>query len=203
MFIRSLKNLKSPKTINLLFEKAQNKNPRVSVSAMKTLHAMPDSYFNTEHRPILMNIATQLGHNFDSSARTLAVDLILRNGPTNEEIHRFISTLQKKVTDKQHSEVATFMWNRLHEFAEANNLLKKMMENAISQEKIQNYHHLSPAGHSTAFTRHLYSNPSSNASFSNAIEMTGKLLKRSLFDAFIRNDESSLHLLSVSFLLSL
>lgn len=200
LYLRSLKNLRSKSTIELLFMYAQgSKDPKVSVVAMKSLHAMPDTFFESRNRPELIRIIQQLGRKFDSSVRTMALDLILRNNPTKSEIHAIVSKLLKNLADRQHSEVTTFMWNRIHEFMETNPELENMLYDVIHTESLKDYHHLSPLGLSTAFSRMFYTSASANSSFSNAIEMTGKILKRSSFDVFIRNKNDSISLLSVSY----
>lgn len=159
---------------------------------------MPDNFIEPKYRPILIQIICQLGKKYDSSVRTLALDVILRNNPSKQEIKAIVSFLLAKVSDKAHAEVGTFMWNRIHEFEEINPILGKYLEEIIQEQDFQTYHHLSPRGLSTAFTRYFTSNPSGNSSFSNAIEMSGKILKRSLFDVFVRSkDQGALQLLSV------
>lgn len=199
LYLRALKNLKSRSTMGILFDYVQNsKDPKVSVVAMKSMHAMPDTFIEARYRPALIRIIQQLGRKYDSSVRTMALDLILRNKPTKQEISEIVGKLLKKLVDKQHSEVTTFMWNRIHEFMESNPQLQYMLSDVIQEEKLRNYHNLSPLGLSTAFSREFLSTPSANSSFSNAIEMTGKILKRSSFDVFIRSQNDSLSLLSVS-----
>lgn len=200
LYLRALKNLKSKSTVGLLFDYVQNgKDPKVSVVAMKSLHAMPDAYIEARYRPQLIRIIQQLGRKYDSSVRTMSLDLILRNNPTKQEISEIVGRLLKRLADRQHSEVTTFMWNRIHEFMDSNPALQTMLDEVILEESLQNYHYLSPLGLSTAFARTFSSSPSANSSFSNAIEMTGKILKRSSFDVFIQSKNDSLSMFSVGF----
>ncbi|ODM98802.1 Microsomal triglyceride transfer protein large subunit [Orchesella cincta] len=198
LYLRALKNLKSKTTVSILFEFIQNsKDSKVSVVAMKSIHAMPDAFIETRYRPQLLRIIQQLGRKYDSSVRTMALDLILRNKPTKLEISEIVGQLLKKIVDRQHSEVTTFMWNRIHEFMEHNAELQTMLNAVILEERLKNYHHLSPLGLSTAFSRVFSKTPSANSTFSNAIEMTGKILKRSSFDVFIQSMNDSLSLFSL------
>ncbi|CAL8121848.1 unnamed protein product [Orchesella dallaii] len=198
LYLRALKNLKSKSTVNILFDFIQNsKDSKVSVVAMKSIHAMPDTFIETRYRPQLLRIIQQLGRKYDSSVRTMALDLILRNKPTKLEISEIVGWLLKRISDRQHSEVTTFMWNRIHEFMENNAELQTMLNAVILEERLKNYHHLSPLGLSTAFSRVFSKSPSANSTFSNAIEMTGKILKRSSFDVFIQSKNDSLSLFSL------
>ncbi|XP_035709713.1 microsomal triglyceride transfer protein large subunit isoform X2 [Folsomia candida] len=197
LYLRSLKNLKSKSTVPTLFDVLTTNDQKSAIVAMKSLHAMPDSYIDPKYRPLLIKIVLQLGKKYDSSVRTLALDLILRNHLTKLELREVVSFLLDKVSDKQHAEVATFMWNRVAEFAEMNPSLGIYFSEAIKELNLQTYHHLSPRGLSTAFNRYFTSTRSGNSSFSNAIEMSGKILKRSLFDVFVRSENNAVQLLSL------
>jgi microsomal triglyceride transfer protein large subunit len=165
---------------------------------MKALHVMPDFFFDRKtHRPILLKIVKQLGKKYDSSTRTLALDLLLRNEPEKEEMRELFTLLRRH--DSLHAEVSTFMWHRLHEFMDTNPKLRAYVRELLKEEGLKTYHHLAPKGLSTAFSRTLTASPSSNSSFSNAIEMTGKILKRSSFDVYVRSQDDSIHPLSVSY----
>ena len=197
IYLRSFKNLKSKATIPILFETIEKSDSKTGVVAMKALHVLPDSFFDRKtHRPILLKIVKQLGKKYDSSSRTLALDILIRNEPEKEEIRELLTLLRRH--DSLHAEVSTFMWHRLHEFMETNPKLNKYVKDILKEEGLKTYHHLSPKGLSTAFTRTLTATPSGNSTFSNAIEMTGKILKRSSFDVYVRNQEDSIHPLSVS-----
>lgn len=200
LYLRALKNLKAKSTLGVLFDYVQNaKDAKVSVVAMKSIHAMPDIYIEARYRPQLVKIIKQLGRKYDSSVRTMSLDLILRNSPTKQEISEIVGHLLKRLSDKQHAEVTTFMWNRIHEFMESNPDLESMLWDVIHEESLKNYHNLSPLGLSTAFSRFFSSSPSANSSFSNSIEMTGKILKRSSFDVYIQSKNDTMSLFSVSF----
>jgi len=197
LYLRSLKNLKSKSTVPKLFEIVEKSESRVAVVAMKALHAMPKSFFDPKtHRPILVRLINQLGKKHDSSTRTLAIDILLRDAPTKEEV-RGLLALQLKSSGPLHAEVGTFLWNRLHEFMTTNPSLRTYVDEIMKEEGLRTYHHLSPRGLSTSFSRTFTSNPSGNTSFSNAIEMTGKILKRSSFDVYLHSDDSFIHPLSV------
>jgi len=198
LYLRALKNLKSKPTVPLLFDALTTADSKTSVVAMKAIHAMPDSYIDPKYRPTLIKIIKRLGRKYDSSVRTLALDVILRTTPSKGELKELVKFLLENVVDKSHAEVSTFMWNRLHEFTEKNPSLRDFLVEIIKEESLVTYHHLSPRGLSTAFTRTFTSNSNGNSSFSNAIEMNGKILKRSLFDVNIQTKSDSLQLLSVN-----
>ncbi|CAG7828228.1 unnamed protein product [Allacma fusca] len=195
MYLRALKNLKSKATLPKLFEIIQSSDPKTGVVAMKAVHAFPDPLIAVTFRPTLLKVVQQLGKKYDSSARTLALDILLRNKPTREEVLQILHLLKNH--DSQHAEVTTFMWNRVQEFMETNSELAKFVNDIITEEGLQTYHHLAPKGLSTAFSRTFTSGPSGNTSFSNAIEMSSKILKRSSFDVYIKSSDDSLHLLSL------
>jgi microsomal triglyceride transfer protein large subunit len=196
-YLRALKNLKSKSSIPILLEVLTTSDSKTSVVAMKAIHAMPDTHIDIKYRPTLLKIIKQLGRKYDSSVRTLALDVILRSHPSKPELKDIVTFLLEKVMDKQHAEVSTFMWNRIHEFMESNLVLRDYLEEIIREESLVTYHHLSPRGLSTAFTRVFTANPSGNSTFSNAIEMNGKILKRSLFDVNVKTKHDALQLLSV------
>ena len=76
--------------------------------------------------------------------------------------------------------------------------LKQWVEEIVREEDLKTYHHLAPKGLSTAFSRTFTSNPSGNSTFSNAIEMNGKILKRSSFDVYVQNQDDAIQPLSVN-----
>lgn len=196
VYLRSLKNLKSPATLDKLFEIVQKDgDPKTSVTAIKAIQAFPDSAISLKYRPILVKVVNQLVRKYDSSSRTIALDILLRNNPTRDEIKEILHLLKKQ--DSQHAEVTTYMWNRLQEFMETNRELDTYVANIITEEGMKTYHHLSPKGLSTAFSRVFTRSSSGNSSFSNAIEMSGKILKRSSFDVYIKSQDDQLHLLSL------
>ena len=197
-YLRAMKNLKSKRTLSKLFELVQTSDPKTSVVAMKAIHAFPDSSIPPTYRPLLIKIVKQLGRKYDSSARTLALDMILRNEPSKEDVREILHVV-KQLDNPNHAEISTFIWNRVQEFMEHNQVLADHVKAIIKEEGLQNYHHLAPKGLSTAFSRAFTVNPKGNSTFSNAIEMTGKILKRSSFDVYLNTPEDSLQLLSVSF----
>ena len=68
----------------------------------------------------------------------------------------------------------------------------------MTSSEFNNYHMLAQGGLSSAFSRSLAESGNANSSFSNILEISGGLLKRSTVDVFVDGHDSRMRLLSVS-----
>lgn len=186
-FIRGLHNLKSPKTLKTLVKLAQEGSAKISVAAMKALRSFSVFLWNDEFKAVFEQIFFQVYKKFDSSARALALDILLDLKPDLEELTHLMQFL--KSNDKVY-EVRQYLLQKLQMLADRCPdfavLLRKVMQR---DPNLNNYHVIGARGLSTALTRTYSTVPSFNASLESLQEMSGGVLKRGIVDLAVEVGE--------------
>uniref|UniRef100_A0A182SPI0 Vitellogenin domain-containing protein n=1 Tax=Anopheles maculatus TaxID=74869 RepID=A0A182SPI0_9DIPT len=186
-YIRGLQNLKCPRTVDSLLELAQTSSKAVSVAAMKALRSFSVYLWNDEFRARFEDIFFQVSKRYDSSARTLALDILLDLKPDRDELSHLVQFL--KSSDKAY-EVKQYLLQKLRMIADQcpdfGMMLKSIVE---SDPALNNYHVLAPRGLSTALSRKFSTAPSFNASLTSLQEMSGGVLKRGIVDLTLDVDD--------------
>lgn len=179
-FIRGLHNLKSPKTLDTLAKLALEGSAKVSVAAMKALKSFSVFLWNDDFRAIFENIFFEVPKKFDSSARALALDILLDLKPDFDELTHLTQHL--KSNDKVY-EAKQYLLQKLRMLADRCPDFADMLTKVIRQDpQLNNYHVLGARGLSTALTRTYSTVPSFNASLESLQEMSGGVLKRGIVD---------------------
>ena len=193
-YIRGLKNLKLKSTMPLLL-KLSEKRP-LSVTALKALQTFPNSFWEPQQLAFLEAIFYQKGLRYDSSARTIALDILLDVSLTTERLKNLIESLQYHDIPY---EIKRYLVQRLNQISENNENLRKQILNIIqTNNKINNYHILGLKGLSTAFSRTIMKNPSGNGSLTTIQEISNGILKRGIVDIVLEKSGESTSLFSVS-----
>lgn len=181
-----------------LLLKISEKRP-LSVTALKTLQTFPNSFWEPQHLAFLEAIFYQKGLRYDSSARTIALDILLEVSPTRERLSYLVESLQYHDIPY---EIKRYLVQRLNQISENSENLKNTILNIIhSNSKINNYHTLGLKGLSTAFSRTIMKNPSGNGSMTTIQEISNGILKRGIVDIVLEKSGESISLFSVSFLI--
>uniref|UniRef100_A0A182UUA3 Vitellogenin domain-containing protein n=1 Tax=Anopheles merus TaxID=30066 RepID=A0A182UUA3_ANOME len=179
-FIRGLQNLKCPRTVDRLIKLAQESTKAVSVAAMKALRSFSVYLWNDEFRAKFEDIFFQASKRYDSSARTLALDILLDLKPDQDELSHLVQFLKSK--DKAY-EVKQYLLQKLRMAAAQCSEFGAMLKNIIEKDgHLNNYNTLAPKGLSTALSRKFSTAPSFNASLTSLQEMSGGVLKRGIVD---------------------
>ncbi|XP_001845472.2 microsomal triglyceride transfer protein large subunit [Culex quinquefasciatus] len=179
-FIRGLHNLKSPKTLDTLTKLALEGSAKISVAAMKALRSFSVFLWNDDFKAIFEDIFFQVSKKYDSSARALALDILLDLKPDLDELTHLIQHL--KSSDKVY-EVKQYLLQKLRMLADRCPDFADMLRKVILRDsKLNNYHVLGARGLSTALTRTYSTVPSFNASLESLQEMSGGVLKRGVVD---------------------
>ncbi|XP_053692396.1 microsomal triacylglycerol transfer protein [Sabethes cyaneus] len=179
-FIRGLHNLKSPKTLNALVELALEGSAQVSVAAMKALRSFSIFLWNDEFRAMFEDILFQVSKKFDTSARALALDILLDLKPDFDELTHLAQLL--KSNDKVY-ELKQYLLQKLRMLADRCPHFAEMLRKVIQNDpSLNNYHVIGARGLSTALMRTYSSGPSFNASLESLQEMSGGVLKRGIVD---------------------
>uniref|UniRef100_A0A182VSW7 Vitellogenin domain-containing protein n=1 Tax=Anopheles minimus TaxID=112268 RepID=A0A182VSW7_9DIPT len=196
-YIRGFQNLKCPKTVDKLLKLAQESTKVVSVAAMKALRTFSVYLWNDEFRVKFEDIFFQVSKRYDSSARTLALDILLDMKPDYDELSHLLQFL--KSSDKAY-EVKQYLLQKLRMLAEQCNEFAMMLKGIIEHDPVlNNYHVLVPRGLSTALSRKFSTVPSFNASLTSLQEMSGGVLKRGIVDLTldVDNERTSLFTLGL------
>lgn len=186
-FIRGLHNLKSPKSLDVLVKLAKEGSAKVSVAAMKALRSFSVFLWNDEFRAVFEDIFMQVSKKYDSSARALALDILLDLKPDFEELMHLVQLL--KTNDKAY-EVKQYLLQKLRMLADRCPDFAALLERVVRRDpQLNNYHVLGARGLSTALTRTYSKVPSFNASLESLQEMSGGVLKRGIVDLAVEVGE--------------
>lgn len=188
-FLRALRNLKSPDTIATLLPHAFSADRAISVAAWRALAALPRSAVTEELKEAARRMFYQIGGpRRDSSARTLASDIILESEPTEVVLRDFVEYLGG---DDPAYEVRKYLSQRLEQIAERDERFADRLRNVYrtGDARFNNYHVRAQRGLSTAFTRNFLRSSDSNGSLMTIQEVNSGLLKRGIVDVVLESDE--------------
>jgi microsomal triglyceride transfer protein large subunit len=162
LYLRSLKNLAMADTLPVIMKYIDSTERKTSVTAVKALRALPAEVFDAVVKGKLEKIYFQVDRRYDSSARTLALDMLLEHEPTSE----FLALALISMNSKEAKEISSYTLQRLIEFAGNNPTISAQIKQILNTNPaINNYHVLAQDGQSTAFTRSMYRDVNGNGSF--------------------------------------
>ena len=151
-----------PDTVSIILKHVDSTDKKTSVSAVKALTAMPPHVIDSHVKSKLEIVYFQIGRRYDSSARTLALDILLKHQPERE----FLRNVLESLTSKYALEISTYTLQRLVEFAGKCPTIRSQIQQILAADlSISNYHTFSQNGKSTAFSRDLYRNINGNGTF--------------------------------------
>lgn len=195
-FVRGLQNLRSPDTVNKLLSLATNFPYQISVAAMKALKKFSPSNFSPEMKVKLREIFFQRHKKFDSSARTIALDIFLKLQPETGDVMEMIEFLK---SNDRAFEIKQYLIQKLRMSAEKCSQFNEMLKMALTREPQVNNWNVYGAlkGLSTALVRRFSQQPSFNGSLLSVQEMKGGVLKRGSVDLLLRSDDEEISLFSL------
>ncbi|XP_020285728.1 microsomal triglyceride transfer protein large subunit isoform X2 [Pseudomyrmex gracilis] len=188
-FVGALRNLKSQAAIPKLLEHALSREKAISVAAWRALAALPREAVTKELKTAADRVFYQIGSPRDSSARTIALNIILENDPSEEVIRDLVNYLSGN--DPSY-EVRKYLSQRLEQIAEKNERVAEYLNRiyATGGVKVNNYHVRTHRGLSTAFTRDFFRSSDSNGSLVTIQEVNAGLLKRGIVDVVLETDKN-------------
>ena len=190
-FLRALKNLESKAAVPALLNFALNGSKATSAVAWQALGALPKQHLREEVRTAALRTFYQIGGpRRDSTVRTLALNLILENEPSVDDLQGFAQYLASQ--DPMY-EVRKYLSQRLEQLAEKNPQFSRNLKEALKREshKIYNYDVLAQKGLSTAFTRNFLKSTGSNGSLVTIQEVNSGLLKKGVVDVVLESEPHS------------
>lgn len=195
-FLRALRNLRSRAAIPTLLTYALSSDKAISVAAWRALVALPREAVTDELKSAAHSVFYQIGGpRRDSSARTIALDIILENEPSEEVLRDLVMYLN---SNDMAYEVRKYLSQRLEQIAEKNERFALYLKNIYATGiKINNYHTRAQRGLSIAFTRSFLRSPDSNGSLVTVQEVNSGLLKRGIVDVVLETNEHQQALFSL------
>lgn len=195
-FIRGLQNLQSPDTIEKLLSLATNYPNKISVAAMKALQNFPANHYTPEMKVKLEDIFYQQPKKFDSSARTIALDILLKLRPETSDVVQMVSFLG---SDDRSYEVKQYLIQKLRMAAGKCSQFNELLKMALKAEpQVNNWNvYGGLKGLSTALVRRFSQQPSFNGSLLSVQEMKGGVLKRGTVDLMIKSGDEETSLFSL------
>lgn len=186
-FLRALRNLKSKTAIPTLLSHALSTNKAISVAAWQALAALPREAVTNELKAAAHKVFYQIGPRRDSSARTIALDIILESDPSEEILCDLVKYLN---SNDSVYEVRKYLSQRLEQIAERDERFAGYLKNiyVTGSTMINNYNARAQRGLSTAFTRNFLRSPESNGSLVTIQEVNSGLLKRGIVDVVLETN---------------
>lgn len=186
-FLRALRNLKSPMAIPTLLSHALSTNKAISVAAWRALAVISREAVTDELRDAAHKVFYQIGPRRDSSARTIALDIILESDPSEDILRDLVKYLN---SNDSTYEVRKYLSQRLEQIAERNERFAGYLENIYmtGDTTVNNYHARAQRGLSIAFTRHFLRSPETNGSLVTIQEVNSGLLKHGIVDVVLETN---------------
>lgn len=183
LYIRGLHNIQSPDAISVLLSFASKPERTFAVAAMKALRTLDVKVWTKEHKKKLENIFYQKTKKYDSSARTLALDILLELKPTEDELRAMVQYLRSN--DKAF-EVKQYVLQKLNMIGENCTRFKQLLKKIFAEDRhLNNYHIFGQKGLTTALSRTFSKSPSFNGTLLSIQEIHGGVLKRGIVDMTI------------------
>lgn len=187
-YLNGMNNLQSTDSIDLLFKYVRDEDRAVSVAAMKALRRFPSHIWN--HRDIQQfeNIFYQHGKRFDSSVRTLALDIVLNSKLSDEQLTKLLSHLR---TNDRAFEVKKYLLEMVKMLGSENAELNERIDQIIKNDSLlNNYHIIGQKGLTTALSRKYSVQSPFNGTLTSIQETFGGILKRGVVDLTIDSPKS-------------
>ncbi|XP_017491350.1 PREDICTED: uncharacterized protein LOC108379504 [Rhagoletis zephyria] len=176
IYIRALQNLQDVSTLPMLFNSALTGEVAESVAALQALKTFPIVNFNEKHRRSLAEIFYQSKRKYDSSARVIALDILLALKPTKEQLSQLLLYLN---SNDRHFEIKTFVIQKLRMISDKCPRFKALLSSCLAElPEVNNYNVIAQKGLTTVLTRELSLTPAFNESLLSVQEIYQGVLKR-------------------------
>lgn len=200
-YLNGLQNLQSVDTIGTIFKFVDSKARSVAVAAIKALKAFPKGTWTSEHVRRFEDIFFQYEKRYDSSIRTLALDILLQLSLNDVQLANIVSHLK---SDDKAFEVKKYLLEEIRMIAAEKDTFKSLVDGIIRKDKtLNNYHVIGQKGLSTALARPYSVLSPYNATLKSVQETSAGVLKRGVVDLTIDTPDESFSLFGVRTVLAL
>lgn len=187
-YLNGMNNLQSIELIELLFNYVKNADRSISLAAMKALRSFPLYIWNKQYIQRFEDIFYQNEKRFDSSVRTLALDIVLNSQLSEKQLQKLLSHLKSK---DRAFEVKKYLFEMIQmlsaENAELNEKFQKILK---SDSTLNNYNIVGQKGLTTALSRKYSWKSPFNGTLTSIQEIFGGILKRGVVDLTIDSPNS-------------
>lgn len=196
-YLNGFNNLQSMDTTELLFEYVNDTDRSIAVAAAKALQKFPSSIWNAEQMQRFEDIFYQHEKRFDSSVRTLALDIILETKLSDEKLKKLIFHLKSL----DHAfEVKKYLQERISMLCSEDAELDARVQQIIRKDKtLNNYHVLMQKGLTTALSRKFSQQSPFNGTLISIQEIFGGILKRGVVDMTVDSSNQKYSYFTVFF----
>lgn len=143
-YIRGLQNLQSPNVKSDLWTNVYDDERLVTVSAMKALRSYPSHFWLGDDKKEFLKVFYQQTRKFDSSVRTLALDVILELEPSMVEIKELLHFLRSN--DKAFEVKQYLLQNLVMKGDLCDEFNAKLTEALSNEPLLTNYHIMGQKG---------------------------------------------------------
>ncbi|XP_073826575.1 microsomal triacylglycerol transfer protein [Musca autumnalis] len=176
LMIRGLQNVLDQRSIEPLMGYAFLAEDKLAVAAMQALRRFNVVHFQEIHRLAFTLIFFQSRKKYPTSARTIALDILLDMRPTKEQLGHILDYL---ASNDHHFEIKTYVIQKLRMYAEKHPKFKALLQMCLSERPhINNYHILGQKGFTSVLTRPLSSSPAFNETLLSVQEVHKGVLRR-------------------------
>ncbi|XP_050308345.1 microsomal triacylglycerol transfer protein [Anthonomus grandis grandis] len=189
VYLNALKNLRSPSTIPKLFSVLNNGTQKEEVLAWRAIKSFGNRYWSEDILSRAEKTLFQLDRRHDTSARCLAVDVLLNSSPSDDVLEKILHFVAK---NDGNYEIRQYAFQSIMMLAEKCPEFEKRVKDIVkSNSFLNNYSSLAPRGLSTALTRNIYKGTASNGHLVSLQEVKGGLVKRGVVDVVLDNHETT------------
>lgn len=195
-YLRALKNLKCPNTIPILIYHAVNAEKKAGLEAIRALRSFKSTHWNGDVIDAVQKIFFQVGRKYDSSTRTLALDILLESNPQQEILEELVLCI---VHLDRSFEVKQYLAQRIKQISETDENFASAVISIKNKfaDLFNNYNVLAQRGLTTAFRRSFASSDYRNGSLSTVLEISKGLLKRGVVDVMVETEGKSFSVFTV------
>lgn len=187
-YLNGMHNLQSMELIDTLFDYVNHTDRSISVAAMKALRQFPISIWNEKYIQQFEDIFYQTKKRFDSSVRTLALDIVLNSHLSETQLKKFLSYLKE---NDRAFEVKKYLLEMIQMLATEDADLNERVQRIIkSDSTLNNYHIIGQKGLTTVLSRKYSVRSPFNATLTSIQEIFGGILKRGAVDLTIASPKS-------------
>lgn len=195
-YLNGLRNLQSVETIDKLIAFIEHPERCVAIAATKALKAFPPSIWNRQQIEAFENIFHQSNRHYDSSTRTLILDILLKTQLSYVQVKRLLMHLK---SDDKAFEVKKYLLEQVAMVAVDNKEFDAIVQQIIrSDSTLNNYHIAGQKGLSTALLRKYSIQSPFNGTLTSIQEIFGGVLKRGIVDLTIDTPSNQYSLFTVS-----
>lgn len=194
-YLNGLRNLQSASTITKLIAFIEHPERGVAVAATKALKAFPPTIWNKIQIGTLEDIFYQSNRRYDSSTRTLTLDILLKTKLSFDQVKRLLAHLK---SDDKAFEVKKYLLEQIAMVAAENAEFGAMVEKIIASDStLNNYHISGQKGLSTALSRKYSVQSPFNGTLTSVQEIYGGVLKRGIVDLTVDTPNNKYSLFTV------